>query len=89
VTRRQTRGGATIIPPETTEWRTFRDEPNGPSLRDPVAGGAVELQVARDMARRVLPAVPVLVGVAAAIWGVAGALSTLFAIAIVVANFAL
>jgi len=86
---RQRRGAGTIIPPETTEWRTFRDDPGGPSLHDPVVGGSVELQVARDMARRVLPAVPVLVGVSAAIWGAAGAWSSLFAIAIVVANFGL
>src|SRR5439155_18267885 len=76
MTPRQRRGAGTIIPPETTEWRGFRDEPNGPSLRDPVVGGAVEVQVARDMARRVLPAVPVLVGVSAAIWGAAGAWSS-------------
>jgi hypothetical protein len=86
---RQRSGGATIIPPETTEWRTFRNEPGGPSLHDPVAGDPVELEVARDMARRGLVAVPVLVGVSAAIWGVGGALSSLFAVAIVLANFAL
>jgi len=89
MTPRQRRGAGTIIPPETTESRGFRDEPNGPSLRDPVVGGAVEVQVARDMTRRVLPAVPVLVGISAAIWGAAGAWSSLFAIAIVIANFGL
>jgi hypothetical protein len=89
VTRPQRRGAGTIIPPETTEWRTFRDEPGGPSLHDPVGGDPVELQVARDMARRALPVLPVLVAVSAAIWGVAGPLSCLFAVAIVLANFAL
>jgi len=41
------------------------------------------------MIRRSLPALPVLVGVAAAFWGLAGALSAGFAIALVLGNFAL
>jgi len=41
------------------------------------------------MVRRALPYAPVLVGLAAIPWGVAGAASTAYAIAIVVANFLL
>jgi len=49
-------------------------------------GPAVEPQVALDMARRVLPAVPVLVLVAGLVWGLDGAASAAFAIVLVVAN---
>ena len=51
-------------------------------------GPAVEPQVAFDMARRVLPAVPVLVLVAGLIWGLDGAASAAFAIGLVLANLA-
>lgn len=50
-------------------------------------GPAVERQVATDMIRRALPALPVLVLVAGLIWGVDGALSAAFAIGLVVINF--
>jgi hypothetical protein len=50
---------------------------------------AVEQQVAFDMIRRGLPAVPVLVVLAGLPWGVAGALSAAFAIGLVLLNFAL
>lgn len=49
----------------------------------------VERNVANDMIRRSLPALPVMVAVAAVFWGVAGALSAGYAIALVLANFAL
>jgi len=49
----------------------------------------VERRVANDMIRRSLPALPVLVGVAAVFWGLAGALSASYAIALVLGNFAL
>ena len=49
----------------------------------------VERQVAFDMIRRCLPALPVLVLAGAAIWGVAGALSAAFAIVLVLLNFVL
>jgi len=51
-------------------------------------GPAVEPEVALDMARRVLPAVPVLVLVAGLIWGLDGAASAAFAILLVLANLA-
>lgn len=52
-------------------------------------GPAVEAQVAADMARRALPALPVLVLVAGLVWGADGALSAGFAVLLVLANLAL
>jgi len=52
-------------------------------------GPAVEAEVAGDMARRMLPVLPVLVLVAGLIWGVDGAFSGAFAVALVLANLAL
>jgi hypothetical protein len=48
----------------------------------------VERELAFDMAKRALPVAPVLVAVAAAIWGWAGATSAAFAIGLVLVNFA-
>jgi hypothetical protein len=52
-------------------------------------GPAVEAQVAADMARRMLPVLPVLVLVDGLIWGVDGAFSGAFAVALVLGNLAL
>lgn len=52
-------------------------------------GPAVEQEIALDMIRRGLPAVPVLLVLAAIPWGIDGALSAAFAVAIVLVNFAL
>ena len=52
-------------------------------------GPAVEAQVAGDMARRMLPVLPVLVVLAGLIWGADGAASGAFAVVLVVANLAL
>lgn len=52
-------------------------------------GPAVEQQIAWDMIRRAMWAAPVLLLVAGIIWGVDGALSSGYALAIVLANFAL
>jgi hypothetical protein len=52
-------------------------------------GPAVEAQVAADMAKRVLPVLPVLVLVAGLIWGPDGAASGAFAVVLVLANLAL
>ncbi len=49
----------------------------------------VERQVAGDMIRRALPVAPVLVIVAALIWGLDGGFSAAYGLAIVLANFAL
>jgi len=51
-------------------------------------GPAVEPQVAIDMARRALPAIPVIVLLAGLIWGLDGAASAAFAIVLVLANLA-
>ena len=52
-------------------------------------GPAVEAQIVADMARRALPAFPVLVVVAGLVWGVDGALSAAFAVGLAVANLVL
>ncbi|HET6950783.1 MAG TPA: ATP synthase subunit I [Acidimicrobiales bacterium] len=52
-------------------------------------GPAPERQVAADMVRRALPAVPVVVLLAGLVWGVDGALSATYAAVIVAANFLL
>jgi hypothetical protein len=52
-------------------------------------GPAVERQVAADLARRGVLVAPVLVTIGGLIWGVRGALSTGYGIALVLANFAL
>jgi hypothetical protein len=53
------------------------------------AGPAPERQVAFDMVRRAVPFVPVLILLAALPWGVAGAASAAYAVALVVVNFLL
>ena len=55
------------------------------TLRDD--GPAVEMEVALDLVRRGLWAAPVLIALFGAIWGLDGALSTAYAIALVVVNF--
>lgn len=50
---------------------------------------SVEMDVAWDLVRRSLPLVPVAVGVSAAFWGLSGALSSAYAIVLVLANFLL
>jgi hypothetical protein len=52
-------------------------------------GPAVEAEVAADMARRILPVLPVLVLVAGLIWGPDGAASGAFAVVLVLANLGL
>ncbi len=52
-------------------------------------GPAVEQQVAWDMIRRAVPVAPVLMLIAGLIWGIDGALSSGYAIVLVLANLAL
>ncbi len=52
-------------------------------------GPAVEAQVAVDMAKRMLPVLPVLVFAAGLMWGADGAASGAFAVALVLGNLAL
>lgn len=58
----------------------------GPARID---GPAPVMAVARDLARRALWLLPVLVIASAAFWGLDGVVSTLYALAIVVVNFLL
>jgi hypothetical protein len=60
-----------------------------PLARPPSAGPAVEQEIATDMIRRALPALPVLVVVAWLIWGSDGAWSSAYAIGLVLVNFLL
>jgi hypothetical protein len=55
----------------------------------PVGGGEPELEIARDLAKRALWVVPAVVAVSFLIWQVPGVISSLFAMALVVANFLL
>ena len=64
--------------PEVTAAVTTRDD-----------GPAVERQIAADMVKRGLPAVPVLLIVGAIGWGFDGAVSTAYAMAIVMLNLVL
>ncbi len=59
------------------------------ALAQPVAGPAVEITVARDLARRAVPLAPVAIGVCAVFWGLHGALSSAYGLVLVVANFML
>ncbi len=54
-----------------------------------VDGVAPEVSISRDLVRRGLIAAPVLVAVSGVVWGVDGALSGAFALALVLCNFAL
>jgi hypothetical protein len=49
--------------------------------------GDPELEIARDMVRRALPVAPVLLLVCGLIWGVDGALSSAYGLALVLLNF--
>jgi hypothetical protein len=57
------------------------------SMRD--TGPAPEAALARDIVRRGLIVAPILLGVAGAVWGVNGAYSCAYGLAIVFANFGL
>jgi hypothetical protein len=46
-----------------------------------------ELDIARDLVRRGLPAAPVIIAVCTLIWGVDGALSSAYGVALVLLNF--
>jgi hypothetical protein len=52
-------------------------------------GEAVEVKVSTDMVKRGLIVAPIIVALAAVIWGAAGAWSSVFAISLVLVNFAL
>lgn len=52
-----------------------------------VSGRAPETEIAHDLIRRAVPVAPVLVAVSALVWGVEGALSSAYAVVLVVVNF--
>jgi hypothetical protein len=58
-------------------------------MSGPVAGDRVELQVGSDMVKRGLIAAPALILLGGLIWGIDGAWSTGYAIALVLVNFLL
>ncbi len=62
-------------------------EQAGPLGMQRDTGPAVERTVATDMIRRGLPALPVLVLLAGLVWGMEGAISAAFAVALVLVNF--
>lgn len=59
----------------------------GDALTTRLDGPAVETDIARDMIRRSLPALPLLLAAGAAGWGGDGALSVAYAVALVLVNF--
>jgi hypothetical protein len=60
-----------------------------PPMVTQLDGEPVEIDISIDMVKRGLLVAPVLIGVAALIWGADGAWSAAFAIALVLVNFAL
>ena len=59
---------------------------NRPAVGD-AATTTPERDIARDMARRILFVSPILIAISAAIWGLNGAYSSAFALALVALNF--
>ena len=59
------------------------------SMAAPLPGPAPEVSVSNDMVKRGLMVAPVLIGLCGLIWGLDGAASGAYAIAIVLVNFAL
>jgi hypothetical protein len=60
-----------------------------PAMVTQLDGEPVEIDISIDMVKRGLLVAPVLIGLAALIWGADGAWSAAFAIALVLVNFAL
>ncbi len=64
-------------------------DPTANPMGGPVVGGTVERDLVRDMAKKALVGAPILILVFGLIWGVPGALSTAYAVGLVVLNFVL
>ena len=62
---------------------------SAPTLAASDDGPAVEMDIAGDLVRHALPVAPFIIGLSAAIWGWPGALSSGYAIVLVIANFLL
>lgn len=65
------------------------NDPAAFSMTTPLPGPAPEVTVSMDIVKRGLMVAPVLVAVCALIWGGDGALSSLYAVALVLVNFLL
>lgn len=63
--------------------------PAGTNPADDYVYTPPELDIAKDLVRRGLPAAPILIVVCGLIWGVNGALSAAYGVAIVLVNFTL
>lgn len=50
-------------------------------------GASPETEIARDLARRAIPVAPVLLVISGLVWGLDGALSSAYAVVLVVVNF--
>lgn len=61
--------------------------PSKPAVVTQLDGEPVEIKVSADMVKRGVVVAPLLVAIAAVIWGADGAWSSLFAIALVLVNF--
>ncbi|MFT3853570.1 MAG: ATP synthase subunit I [Ilumatobacteraceae bacterium] len=59
------------------------------AMTRPVEGPAPEVKISKDIARRGVIVAPVLIAVCAAIWGLDGAWSSAYGVAIVLVNFLL
>jgi hypothetical protein len=80
-----TPSSAASTPPTSMTPATLRHE-------DPMTirfeGPSPEVRISKDLARRGLYVAPAVVGIAALIWGANGAVSALFALGLVIVNFA-
>ena len=59
--------------------------PESPAMQ--YVDSAPEVDIARDLVRRGLPAAPIIIAISALIWGVDGALSSAYGVALVLLNF--
>jgi hypothetical protein len=64
-------------------------DPTANPMGGPVVGGTIERDLVRDMAKKALVGAPILILVFGLIWGVPGALSTAYAVGLVLCNFVL
>ena len=66
-----------------------RAEAKADAMMRPVEGPAPEVTVTADIVKRGLIVAPVLIGICAVVWGLAGAWSSAYGIALVLVNFSL
>lgn len=73
--------------PERVGVAAKRAELKANAMTRPVEGPAPEVAVTADMVKRGLIAAPVIIGICAVVWGLAGAWSSAYAVALVLVNF--